>query len=348
MQRRVYRLRAGALSNLRLETETLSPPGPEEVRVAVRTVGLNFADIFAIWGLYGATPKGEFTPGLEYAGEILEAGPAVKPYQSGPHKGEIPRPGDRVMGVTRFGAYATHLHIDSRYLLPIPESWSFEQGAGYLVQVLTAYYGLKTLGELEKGQTVLIHSAAGGVGTQAGRIARQLGAYTIGTVGRQDKVDQLRKEGYNAWIVRDPSTFKQDLMQALDGRPLELIMECIGGKIFRAGFELLAPQGRHIVYGSARYGTVGNRPNYLRLVWQYLTRPKVDPQKLPEQNKSIMGFNLIYLYERSALMHRLLGEIAALDLPPPVVGHTFPFESLEEALRTFQSGRTQGKVVLTV
>ncbi|MEM9260956.1 MAG: zinc-binding dehydrogenase, partial [Bacteroidota bacterium] len=287
-----YELSAGSLANLRLVDKALSPPGPGEVSVAVRAIGLNFADVFAIWGLYSATPPGVFTPGLEYAGYVTALGEGVTGIAVG----------DAVMGVTRFGAYTTTLNIDRRYVLPLPEGWTMAEGASYLVQVLTAYYGLVNLGQLQAGQTVLVHSAAGGVGTFAGRIARQLGAYTIGTVGHPDKVAYLQKEGYQNWIVRNKRSFEFDLKHALGERELNLIMECIGGKIFSIGFEALAPMGRCIVYGAARYGSVGNRPNYPRLLWQYLTRPKVDPQRLPEINKSVMGFNLIWLYERAELM----------------------------------------------
>jgi NADPH:quinone reductase-like Zn-dependent oxidoreductase len=338
MQRHIYRLKAGALSNMDLVTEELPPPGPKEVTVKVRAIGLNFADVFVIWGLYGATPEGIFTPGLEYAGIVLEAGEEVPDVKAG----------DRVMGVTRFGAYTSHLNIDHRYVVPVPEGWSLEEGAAYLVSVLTAYYGLVNLGDLQEGQAVLIHSAAGGVGTLAGRIARKYGCYTIGTIGSEHKIDYLKAEGYHDWIVRDKRTFREALTRALGDRELNLIMECIGGRIFSIGFDLLAPMGRHIVYGSARYGNVGNRPNYLRMLWMFLTRPKVDPQKLPEKNKAVMGFNLIGLYERVELMHRILGELGELDIGKPVVGHTYPFEELKNAILKFQTGETTGKIVVTI
>ena len=337
MNREVYRLKAGAIENLRLEKETLAPPTGREVQVAIKAIGLNFADIFAIWGLYGATPKGEFIPGLEYSGVVEAIGPEVTTHKVG----------DRVMGVTRFGAYATHLKIDERYLVPIPAQWSFEEGAAYLVQVLTAYYGLINLGNLQEGATVLIHSAAGGVGTLANRIAKRYNAYTIGTVGNASKVDYCKKEGYDAVIVRG-NDFEQQLENALGDRPLSLIMECIGGKIFEIGFNHLAAQGRSVVYGAARYASTGNRPNYLKLFWQFFTRPKIDPQQLPETNRALLGFNLIYLYERVEIMHQLLEELKTLDMAPPVVGHTFTFNQLPDAIRTFQSGKTMGKVVVQV
>ena len=335
---RSYQLKAGSLSNLLLTERALLPPGPGEVTVAVRAIGLNFADVFAIWGLYGATPEGIFTPGLEYAGVITAVGAGVDDLAVG----------QSIMGVTRFGGYATALNIDRRYVLPLPPGWTMEEGAAYLVQVLTAYYGLVNLGDLRAGQTVLVHSAAGGVGTFAGRIARQLGAYTIGTVGSQGKVDYLREEGYNGWIVRDKLRFRRDLRRALGHRELNLIMECIGGKIFSIGFEELASMGRHIVYGAAQYTSVGNRPNYLRLAWLYLTRPKIDPQNLPEVNKSVMGFNLIWLYDRAELLRSILSKVEALHIGKPRVGYVFGFDEAREAVLKFQSGETTGKVVLRV
>lgn len=337
MQRHAYRLHSGSLSRLKLMEEQLADPGPGEVTIAVEAIGLNFADIFAIWGLYSATPAGDFVPGLEYAGVVARVGQGVAHF----------REGDKIMGVIRFGAYATHLNIDARYVLPLPEGWSFEEGAAYPVQVLTAYYALKELGGIRRGQTVLIHSAAGGVGIWANRIAKQYQAFTIGTVGASPKLDFLREEGYDQGIVRSPH-FKTELEQALAGRELHLIMECIGGKILKEGYERLAPQGRMIVYGSARYASVGNRPNYLKLAWYYLTRPRIDPQKMIESNKGVLGFNLIWLYHQVELLHQLLSELEPMNLGKPHVGHTFPLEQLKEAILLFQTGKTVGKVVVVV
>ncbi len=332
-----YTLRAGSLADMRLRDFDLPDPAPGEVRVAVKAVGLNFADIYAIWGLYGATPKGEFTPGLEYAGIVEAVGTGVTHL----------RPGDRVMGVTRFGGYTSHLNIDARYVIPLPGDWDFNTGAAYLVQTLTAYYGLKTLGAMERGQNVLIHSVAGGVGLQALKIAKAHDCFVVGTVGNDTKVDFVKKEGCDRVIVRGDD-FENDLKNALENRPLNLVIDTIGGRYFSIPFKMLAPMGRLIVVGSSRYTSVGNRPNSFRLLWYFLTRPKIDPQKLPETNKGVLGFNLIWLYERADLMHRLLGEIKDLKLTPPHVGHVLPFEKMHEAIKLFQSGRTTGKVVLEV
>ena len=129
--------------------------------------------------------------------------------------------------------------------MPIPGDWSFIEGAAFLVQALTAYYGMVDLGRLQRGETVLIHSAAGGVGIQANRIAKKFDAYTIGSIGSPHKIDVLKQEDYDDWIVRSPN-FRNDLKKALGDRRLDIIMECIGGKIMMDSFKELGPMGRMI------------------------------------------------------------------------------------------------------
>ncbi|MFA0964149.1 medium chain dehydrogenase/reductase family protein [Roseivirga sp. BDSF3-8] len=331
-----YRVtKAGTLKNLKLKEEKMPKPQPGEVLVKVAAIGLNFADIFAIKGLYSATPDGAFVPGLEYAGTIISTGEGVKHL----------KPGDKVMGVTRFGGYATHITIDARYVTHLPVNWSPEEGAAFPVQALTAYYALFELGNLQKGMSVLIHSAAGGVGIFAGRMAREAGAYTIGTIGSAKKVEVLEREGYEKIIVRDKD-FPQKLNEALRGRELQVVLECIGGRIFKQSLEALDPMGRLVTYGSASFATHGNRPNYLKLIWKYLFRPKVDPMKLPTSNKSVMGFNLIWLYEKAELMHELMEKIGEMNIGKPFVGQTYDFTSLPEAVTALQSGQTVGKVIV--
>ncbi|RHX82077.1 synaptic vesicle VAT-1 family membrane protein [Leptospira yasudae] len=338
MQRTIAIVRKkGSLENVRLETETLSEPGENEVQIEVHSIGLNFADLFAIQGLYSATPQGAFIPGLEFSGVVIAAGKKVKNVKKK----------DKIMGVTRFGGYVSHLNIDSRYVFKLPSKWNFDQGAGFLVQGLTAYYALVALGDLEKGQTVLIHSAAGGVGILANRIAKKLGAYTIGTIGSPAKIDLLKKEGYDKQIVRS-DRFAKDLQEALAGKDLDLILECIGGKIFQESYDIMAPMGRMIVYGAAEMMGGGSGVNWPVLAFKYLSRPKLDPMKMVSDNKAVMGFNLIWLYEKVEKLTKHLNGLVKLNLSAPHIGKTFPFENIDEALKYFQSGTSMGKVVLKV
>ncbi len=332
-----YTMEAGNLADLQPQSFQLDEPAAQEVQIAVKAIGLNFADVFAIWGLYGATPKGAFTPGLEYAGVVEKVGKEVTGL----------RPGDRVMGVTRFGAYTTHLNIDARYAIPLPEDWDFATGAAYVVQTLTAYYGMVHLGAMQKGSNVLIHSAVGGVGLQALKIAKAYDCFTIGTVGSEAKLGFAKEQGYNHVIVRGKD-FEQQLRNALDNRPLELVMDSVGGPFFSIPYNMLAPMGRVVVFGSARYASPGDRPNKLRMAYHWFTRPKIDPQQMVESNRAVLGFNLIWLYERAELLLGLLQDLSALKLDPPHVGHRFAFDQLPEAIRLFQTGKTVGKVVVSV
>lgn len=327
--------KAGSLRNLKLTKSDIPKPERGKVLVAVKSVGLNYADIFAIMGLYSATPKGAFIPGLEFSGEVMESD--SKDFVKG----------QKVMGVTRFGGYDTHIVADPNYLFPIPDGWSFEEGAAFPVQTFTAYYALRTLGDLRPGQTVLIHSAAGGVGLQANRIAKKYDAFTIGVVGSAGKLDLVKQEGFDRSIVRG-GNFKDDLLSALDGKPLNLVLETTGGKYFYHSYDVMAPMGRLIAYGSAQFTPSSDAPNYFTLIFRYLFRPRVDPLTMIKSNKSVMGFNLIWIYEQKELMKDMLTEIEKLKLPAPIVGHRFNFSQMHEALTLFQSGKTTGKVVLNV
>jgi NADPH:quinone reductase-like Zn-dependent oxidoreductase len=335
--RKVYLMpKAGSIDHLQLKEEMLPAPLPNEVMVKVQAIGLNFADVFAMQGLYGATPKGAFIPGLEFSGEILQIGEEVRDRKVG----------ERVMGATKFGGYVSHINSHHRYVTPLPADWSYEEGAGFLVQGLTAYYGLVQLGDLQRGMTVLIHSAAGGVGILANRICKKYDAYTIGTVGSAQKVDYLEtEENYDQIIIRGKD-FEEQLQRAIGERELRLVMECIGGEIFKQSWKAMAPMGRLISYGSASFTSHTAKPNYFKLIPLYLKRPKIDPLRLPSENKSLMGFNLIWLYERTDLMHSLLQDLMGLSLRPQHIGHQYAFDELPEAVRFFQKGANIGKIVV--
>jgi len=139
--RRVWRTpAAGKIRSLKLETEPLGEVAPGRIRVRTRAVGLNFADIFALTGLYSATPDGPFIPGLEIAGDVEAIGAEASGFA----------PGDRVMALTRFGGYADRVDIDPAYALPLPPGWSYREGAAFPVQTLTAWYALHELGQTER------------------------------------------------------------------------------------------------------------------------------------------------------------------------------------------------------
>lgn len=389
----------GNLRNLHQETELLVPPGPGEVRVKVEAIGLNFADIFTVLGMYDAAPKGvRIIPGLEFAGVVEEVGKAPKKKISkvgrsadgkrnvvvgGEEQGDaVPddlsrypfRPGDRVMGVTRFGAYTSHLNIGTPYIRKIPDYWSFQQGAAFVVQALTAWYGLMELGKGEAGKTVLVHSAAGGVGGFALQICRMFDMIPVAIVGSEEKA-KFVAEKYDldrSQIIIRPrrkGKWAQGLEQALvdlrmskkvEFEGYDVVMDSLAGKYFQGAYDAMARGGRHVLFGAAVYtpsgdlGTVWWSPNFwLRIVPTFLKRPKMDVQQMIGENKAVMGFNLIWLTDGKSEPKKLGQLIDDMMAPAvrwtaPIVGKEFSFDETIEAMRYFKSGKSVGKVVINV
>jgi alcohol dehydrogenase len=331
--RKVWRTpKAGAIQRLVLVEESLPQLNDDEIQVDVKAVGLNFADIFAITGLYSATPEGSFIPGLEYSGVVTKVGRECKKFKQG----------DRIMAVSRFGGYASKINSKEAYLVLLPDDWSFAQGAAYLTQTLTAWYALNDLGNMKVGQDVLIQSAAGGVGLQAMKLVRALGGNPTGTVSSQKKVDFLAGLGFESW-VREPS-FKAQLMAKK--KTFDLVLDAIGGEVQQASFNALNPMGRLVVFGAAEFTPGKNRPNYLTAAWKFLRRPKYDVMDMISENRSVMAFNLIWLWDQVELMQVLLHKMMAVEITPPYVGHVFSFDDAHAAIDCLRSGKTIGKVVL--
>jgi len=332
--RQVWRTpKAGAIQRLVQIDELLAELKADEVQVDVKAVGLNFADIFALTGLYSATPEGSFIPGLEYSGIVTKVGCDCQEFNVG----------DRVMAVSRFGGYASVVQGKEAYLVLLPNDWSFSQGAAYLTQTLTAWYALNDLGNIKAGQDVLIQSAAGGVGLQAMKLVKALDGHPVGTVSTQKKVDFLADLGFESWI-REPS-FKAQL--ANKKKTFDLVLDAIGGEVQQASFNALNPMGRLVVFGAAEFTPGKNRPNYLTAAWKFLRRPKYDVMDMISDNRSVMAFNLIWLWDQVDIMQELLKDMMAVEITPPHVGHQFFFDQAHEAIDCLRSGKTIGKVVLT-
>jgi alcohol dehydrogenase len=350
-RREVWRVRRpGGLDRLERQAEPLPDPGPGEARVAVKAVGLNFADVFACLGLYSATPAGAFIPGLEVAGVVEGLAPAA----SGLRPADTIRPGDRVYGLTRFGGYATAVNLDLRYLRQIRPDWSFAEAAAFPVQALTAWYGLIELGAAKAGDVVLVQSAAGGVGLNALAILAGCSARVIAAVGRAAKRDYLVEHAGLApdqVIVRERRGFGAQLDRALgaaraDG--FDLVFDAVAGPYFRPAYRRVRPAGRYVVYGAADFMPRRPRLHYLPLALRYLRRPRLDPLRMIQENRSVMAFNLIWLWDQAERLPRALGEIERLIRTPPLVGRRFPFAEAPAALRHLQGGESIGKVVLEV
>lgn len=332
--------KTGNLDSLKLLNDSKLNCSESENEIEVHYCGLNFADVFACLGLYSATPDGPFTPGLEFSGIIR------KPARNSAYK-----TGDKVSGLIRFGGYSEMVSLPDDYLIPLQKNWSLADSAAFPVQALTAWYGLKDLGRIQDGETVLIHSAAGGVGIHALQIAKSKNAEIIATIGSQNKAAFLN-ENYGLKneniIIRNPARFASQLDDALNqaGKEgIDIVFDAVGDPYFKPAWERLLPAGRFIYFGSAGFMPTGKRPGLKQLI-HYLNRTKIDPLDMISSNKTLSGFNLIWLYHRAGELSRLLNDMKDFPWNRPHIGKVFKFEDAPNALEFFRSGKSTGKVIL--
>jgi NADPH2:quinone reductase len=229
-------------------------PGKGEVKIAVHAAGLNFADTLMIEGKYQEKPALPFSPGMECAGVVIEVGEGV---------GGLSR-GDRVMAVTGNGAMAEEAVAPAVSVFRIPDSLSFEQAAGFPVIYGTVYYALVDRARLGHGETLLVHGAAGGVGTIAVEMGKVLGATVIATAGSDAKVDVARKLGADHGINYSTQSVK-DAMKELAPKGADVVFDPVGGDVFDQTLRAIAPDGRILVIGFAS-GKIPAIPANLLLV----------------------------------------------------------------------------------
>lgn len=336
--------KAGSIKRLRKITDDIEDPNPNEVQVAIKAIGLNFADIFACQGLYSATPKGKFTPGLEFSGIVTKIGKQVRVYKMG----------DSVMGVTRFGGYTTHINIADPYIRHLPEDWTYEQGAALIVQGLTAWYGLMELGNLKRDQQVLVQSAAGGVGLQAIDIIKKKNAIPVAVVGNIEKSNFLQEFCSlkpEQIIIRDQKNFLYQISETLkhlDMDGFHIIMDAVFGAYFKPGYQNLLPMGRYVLFGAANMMNKKSKPDILTILYNYLNRPKLDPLAMISENKGLLAFNLIWLFDEIETLSRTLSNFIDSNPRKPFIDRVFDFNSVFDAIRHLQSGHSMGKVILKV
>jgi len=350
----------GGYDRLELETVPDLAPRPGEVSVRTDAVGVNFADSIIRMGLYESAKKyvgWPITPGFEFSGIVDAVG----------SKDSRWKVGDEVFGVTRFGGYATQVVVPEHQLFAQPQKWSKYESAAFPAVFLTAYYALVDLANVRKGQTILVHSAAGGVGTALLQLARVLGLRAVGVVGSSKKVQTARELG--AAAVIDKST--QDLWReakAFAPNGYDVVLDANGLETLGKSYDHLASPGKLVVYGfhsmfrkaGASQGGEGKnllrrlwgdgRPDYLKLAADFLRTPRFNPLDLTNLNRSILAFNLSYLFDNTEFlaeaMVRMLSWVERGDLIPPTVT-TFRLEDVADAHRAIESGTTVGKLVLT-
>jgi NADPH:quinone reductase-like Zn-dependent oxidoreductase len=344
MMKKIVIERPGGYHRLKI-TECPTPtPQNNEVLVEVSAAGVNFADVFVRLGLYKSGKElvgWPITPGFEFSGNIIKCGPGVTEFADG----------TPVFGVTRFGAYASHLCVPQHqvFVVPADSKFSSDEWAAFPTVFMTAYHGLFHNIVLRPEMKILVHSAAGGVGGALLQLGKIAGYRMIGVVGAGHKVETAL--AYGADVVIDKS--REDLWaKAREVCPdgFDAVFDGNGPATLKQSYKHLAPSGKLVAYGfhsmlSIRRGV----PNYFKLIYNYFRVPRFNPLNMTNDNKSLIAFNLSYLFHRTDLleesMRELMKWVAEGKIKAPVL-QSYPVDSVADAHHTLESGKTVGKLIL--
>jgi len=302
-------------------------PGPEDILVDVKASALNRADMLQRQGAYPA-PFGSPSeiPGLEFSGVVLELGDRVDSLKEG----------DRVFGLLGGGGYASRTITHHRMAVKIPTGWDFVQAAATPEVYLTAYDALFNRGNLQMGESVLIHAAGSGVGTAAVQLAHQAGAFVFGTAGSAEKLAGATDLGMNVGINYHEQDFAEVIKEVTSGAGVDVLIDFIGAPYWDKNIASLAVLGRLV-----EVGLMGG------------TKMEVDLRPLMAKRLQVCGTGLrgrtlgeklevTAQFRRHVLPHLASGSMK------PIVDRTFPLEEVAEAHKYMETNANFGKIVLTI
>jgi NADPH:quinone reductase-like Zn-dependent oxidoreductase len=330
--RAVVITRHGGLEALQVQERPQPVCGPGQVRIAVAAAGVNFADLLARQGLYADAPKPPMVVGYEVAGTVSEVGAGA----------EGVAVGDRVMAATRFGGYAEEVVVPAADVVPLPLRLTFEEGAAVPVAYATAWAGLFTYANLQPGERVLVHAAAGGVGTAAVQLASGHGAEVWGTASPA-KHEAVRAQG--AEHALDYTRDGWD--RGLPG--FDVVLDALGGRSLRRSYRLLRAGGRVVAYGASSV-MHGEKRDLLRAAPEALRMFRgFNAIRQMSDSKSVIGLNMLRLWDDRGTLEPWISPLrAGLEEGTlrPVVAAAVPFDRAAEAHRLLTERRNVGKVVL--
>lgn len=301
-------------------------PGPGQLVVRVRAVPANFPDVLMCRGLYQVRPELPFTPGVELCGEVVALGEGVTGFA----------PGDRVIGasVLPHGGFAELAVMEAAAAFPAPEALDDAEAASLFIGYQTGWFALHRRTTLRAGETLLVHAAAGGVGSAAVQLGKAAGATVIGVVGGPAKVEAARALGADVVVDRHREDFVQVVKEHTGGRGADVIYDPVGGQTYDRSTKCVAFEGRILVIGFAG-GSIQQAALNHALV----------------KNYSIIGLHWgLYNTLDPALVrqcHAELTELAAQGLIRPLVSERLDLDQVAEGVQRLADGETVGRVVFT-
>ncbi|MDB5282647.1 MAG: alcohol dehydrogenase [Bacteroidota bacterium] len=332
----IYIIKHGSAEESFEFRETPKPvPKPGEVLIKVEGFGLNFADVMARKGMYKEAPPIPSLIGYDVCGTVERVGGNVSNVLEG----------DRVTGMTRFGGYAEYALTDARAVAKIPENISITEATALTTQYCTAYYCAAEMVNLFEGDRVLIHSAAGGVGTGLMQYAQHKGCEIFATTGSDAKVDMLKQMGAQHVINTSRQEFDDYIMEQTKGDGVDVIFDAVGADFIKRGIKSLSPGGRIVCFGAAQMSDSKNIFFQLSKAIQF---GFYHPAEFMMNSKSLIGVNMLKLADgKPEVLKRCLENVVKLveqGVFKPLNGKIFKAEDIAEAHKFLEERKSTGKV----
>ena len=314
--------KTGGPEVLQLEDVTLPAPGPGQLLIRNRAIGLNFIDTYFRTGLYPA-PQMPFTPGNESAGDVLAVGEGVSEF----------KPGDRIACVAGLGAYAEERIVPAAAAVALPDAVSYEAAASMMLKGLTAEYLLHRTYKVKPGDTILVHAAAGGTGTILCQWGKALGATVIGTAGSKEKADLAKAHGADHVILYGEENVAARVKEITGGQGCDVVYDGVGKDTFLASLDSLKPFGLLASFGNASGAVDGVNLGILASKGSlYVTRPTLNTHTAKRETMVEMAKNLF-------------GAVSSGKVTV-VINARFPLAEAAAAHRALESRGTTGSTVI--
>ena len=332
MKRIVYTKRGG-LEAIEIIDEKSPEPGNNEVMIEVHRAGINFADLMMRQGLYGAAPDFPFTPGYEVSGVIRAIGSDVERHNVG----------DRVVALTGFGGYAEQVVVSEERAWTLPDNVSFDAAAAMPVTYLTAHHMLVHLGNFREGDSVLVHHAAGGVGTATAQIVKALKGGRIYGTASVEKADFVEEMG----MIHIPRG--EDFVQRIKGESdgVHHALDPVGGKHVMESYKALRNGGRLYVFGASS-AVKGPKRSLWTAIKMWRTTPRFDPIRMMNSNKSVHGVHMGMWKDEEIAREQMIALASMLEKGQidPVIDSVYRFEDVAKAQQYIHNRGNRGKVLL--
>jgi NADPH:quinone reductase-like Zn-dependent oxidoreductase len=311
--------------------------GRGELRIRVEYAGVNFADVQARMGQYPDCPPLPCVVGYEVSGLVDQVGAGVEGFAEG----------DRVVSLTRFGGYSDLAVVNPLWARKLPDNISFEVAAAIPVNYCTAWIMLVRQGNLKPDDTVLVHSAGGGVGIAALQICKWVGARAVGTAST-GKHARLKEMGYAHCIDYLTQDFEREVMMYTNGRGVDIVLDAQGGHSFRKSYRTLAPLGKLFMFGAASFAP-GKTMDIFAVLKGMIAMPWFHPMPLLDKNRGVFGTNMGHLWDEFGRLRHDQDQILALVADgtfAPVVDKVFSFDEAPASHHYLQDRKNFGKVLL--